>query len=123
MNNFQIKNLDPPTEDQDAVNKKYLQNELLNSHLIPSHKENAFKYLLDQDESSSERNIIVNGIVDFNGSPHKNKKAYNIDLVYTQGTQNYDSQIGINIFSLPVGQVYDNYGILFSRGYRNFFIV
>ena len=73
MNNFKIKNLDPPTEDQDAVNKKCLQNELLNSHLIPSHKENAFKYLLDQDESSSERNIIVNGIVDFNGSPHKNK--------------------------------------------------
>ena len=56
MNNFQIKILDPPTEDQDAVNKKYLQNELLNSHLIPSHKENAFIYLLDQDESSSERN-------------------------------------------------------------------
>ena len=108
MNNFQIKNLNPPTEDQDAVNKKYLQNELLNSHLIPSHKENAFKYLLDQDESSSERNIIVNGIVDFNGSPHKNKKAYNIDLVYTQGTQNYDSQIGINIFSLPV----DKYTII-----------
>ena len=54
MNNFQVKNLDPPTEDQDAVNKKYLQNELLNSHLIPSHKENAFICLLDQDESSSD---------------------------------------------------------------------
>ena len=64
----------------------------MKSHLIPSHHENAFKYLLDQDESSSERNIIVNGIVDFNGSPH------------TSGTQNYDSQIGINIFSLPVGK-------------------
>ena len=63
---------------------------------------------MDQDESSSERNIIVNGIVDFNGSPHKNKKAYNIDLVYTQGTQNYDSQIGINIFALPV----DKYTII-----------
>ena len=58
--------------------------------------------MLDQDESSSERNIIVNGIVDFNGSPHKNKKAYSVDLVYTPGTHNYDSQIGINIFSLPV---------------------
>ena len=58
--------------------------------------------MLDQDESSSERNIIVNGIVDFNGSPHKNKKAYSVDLFYTPGTHNYDSQIGINIFSLPV---------------------
>ena len=67
-------NLKSPTEDKDAVNKKYLNNELIKTHLIPSHKENAFKYLLDQDESSSERNIIVNGIVDFNGLLIKIKK-------------------------------------------------
>ena len=59
---------------------------------------------MEQDESSSERNIIVNGIVDFNGSPHKNKKAYDIDLVCTTGTQNYDSQIGINLYPLPIGK-------------------
>ena len=59
---------------------------------------------MDQDESSSERNIIVNGIQDYNGSPHKNKKAYDIDLIYTSGTQNYDSKIGINLYPLPVGK-------------------
>ena len=59
---------------------------------------------MDQDESSSEKNIIVNGIQDFNGSPHKNKKAYDIDLIYTSGTQNYDSKIGINLYPLPVGK-------------------
>ena len=51
MNNFQIKQLKTPTEDKDAINKKYFEDELLKSHLIPSHRENAFKYLLDQDES------------------------------------------------------------------------
>ena len=56
MNNFQIKQLKTPTEDKDAINKKYFEDELLKSHLIPSHRENAFKYLLDQDKSSSERN-------------------------------------------------------------------
>ena len=76
----------------------------MKSHLLPSHIENAFKYLSDQDESSSERNIIVNGIQDYNGSPHKNKKAYDIDLIYTSGTQNYDSKIGINLYPLPVGK-------------------
>ena len=86
------------------INKKYFDEELLKSHLLPSHIENAFKYLLDQDESSSERNIIVNGIQDYNGSPHKNKKAYDIDLIYTSGTQNYDSKIGINLYPLPVGK-------------------
>ena len=90
MSNFQIKQLKTPTDTQDAINKKYFDEELLKSHLISSHIENAFKYLSDQDESSSERNIIVNGIVDFNGSLHKNKKAYSIDLVYTAGTQNYN---------------------------------
>ena len=102
--NFQIKQLKIPTDVQDAINKKYFDEELLKSHLLPSHIENAFKYLSNQDESSSERNIIVNGIQDYNGSPHKNKKAYDIDLIYTSGTQNYDSKIGINLYPLPVGK-------------------
>ena len=102
--NFQIKQLKIPTDVQDAINKKYFDEELLKSHLVSSHIENAFKYLSDQDESSSERNIIVNGIQDFNGTPHKNKKAYDIDLIYTSGTQNYDSKIGINLYPLPVGK-------------------
>ena len=33
-----------------------------------------------------------------------NKKAYSIDLVHTPGTQNYDSKIGINLYSLPIGK-------------------
>ena len=104
MKNFKIKNLASPTDVQDAINKKYFDEELLKSHLVSSHIENSFKYLVEQDESSSERNIIVNGIVDFSNSPHKNKKAYDIDLVYTAGTQNYNSKIGINLYSLPIGK-------------------
>ena len=104
MDNHKIENLNTPTNFTDAVNKQYVNEELLKSHLVSSHIENAFKYLSDQDESSSERNIIVNGIQDFNGSPHKNKKAYDIDLIYTSGTQNYDSKIGINLYPLPVGK-------------------
>ena len=102
--NFQIKHLKIPTDVQDAANKQYIDEALLKSHLVSSHIENAFKYLSDQDESSSERNIIVHGIQDFNGSPHKNKKAYDIDLIYSSGTQNYDSKIGINLYPLPVGK-------------------
>ena len=102
--NFQIKQLKTPTDVQDAINKKYFDEELLKSHLVSSHIENSFKYLVEQDESSSEQNIIVNGIVDFSNSPHKNKKAYDIDLVYTAGTQNYNSKIGINLYSLPIGK-------------------
>ena len=104
MDNNNIIRLKDPVNDADAVTKKYFEDQLLESHLLPSHRENAFKYLLDQDESSSERRIRVNGIVDFNGSPHKNKKAYDIDLLYIPGTRNYDSQIGINIYPLAIGK-------------------
>ena len=104
MNDHKISNLKMPKFNTDAANKQYIDEALLKSHLVSSHIENAFKYLSDQDESSSERNIIVNGIQDFNGSPHKNKKAYDIDLIYTSGTQNYDSKIGINLYPLPVGK-------------------
>ena len=85
MRNHQIKKLKKPTDAQDAINKKYFDDELLKSHLISSHIENAFKYLLDADESSSERSIIVNGIKDFPESPHKNKKAYSVNMIYTPG--------------------------------------
>ena len=104
MKNFKIKNLASPTATQDAVNKGFFDEELLKSHLTSSYIENAFKYLSDQDESSSERNIVVHGITIFNGSPHKNKKAYNVDLIYTTGLQYYDSKIGINLYSLPIGK-------------------
>ena len=104
MDDHKISNLKMPEFNTDAANKQYIDEALLKSHLVSSHIENAFKYLLDQDESSSEKNIIVNGIQDFNGSPHKNKKAYSIDLVHTPGTQNYDSKIGINLYSLPIGK-------------------
>ena len=104
MNDHKISNLKMPEFNTDAANKQYIDEALLKSHLVSSHIENAFKYLSDQDESSSEKNIIVNGIQDFNGSPHKNKKAYDIDLIYTSGTQNYDSKIGINLYPLPVGK-------------------
>ena len=104
MNDHKISNLKMPEFNTDAANKQYVNEELLKSHLVSSHIENAFKYLSDQDESSSERNIIVHGIQDFNGSPHKNKKAYDIDLIYTSGTRNYDSKIGINLYPLPVGK-------------------
>ena len=104
MNEHKIVNLQDPIDDKDAINKKYFEDQLIKSHLLPSHHENAFKYLIDADESSSERRITVNGIVNFNGSPHKNKKAYDVDMIYIAGTQNYDSQIGINIYPLPPGK-------------------
>ena len=60
--------------------------------------------MLDADESSSESNIIVIGIVNFPESIHKyNKKAYSITLPENQGSNNYNSKIGFNLYSLERG--------------------
>ena len=80
--------------------KQYIDEKLLKSHLLSSKVENAFKYLSEVDESATISNIYIHGVVDYNGSPHKNKKAYDIDMVYSLGVQNYTSKLGINLFPL-----------------------
>ena len=103
MGNKQIKSIAEPTDDADATTKKYFEDKLEQSHLVTSHKTNEFKYLKDSNESSSEYNITVVGIADFNGSPHQNKKAYSIVLTKDVGTNDYRSRIGFNIYSLDIG--------------------
>ena len=103
MGNKQIKTVAKPTDDTDAVTKKYFEDKLEQSHLLTSHKTNEFKYLKDSNESSSEYNITVNGIVDFNESPHQNKKAYSMVLTKDVGTNDYRSRIGFNLYPLDIG--------------------
>ena len=45
----------------------------------------------------------MNGIVDFNQSPHRNKKAYDIVLTKDAGSNEYRSRIGFNIYPLDIG--------------------
>ena len=77
------------------------------SHLSPSGlQRDVFRYLMeDTDDSSSENNIQVTGIVDFAASPHQiNKKAHEFNLVKdTDGSNDYRSRIGFNLFKLPLG--------------------
>ena len=58
--------------------KNYFDKKINESHISSStNKEDAFRYLMESvDESSSENNIIVDGIVDLSASPHNvNKKS------------------------------------------------
>ena len=58
----------------------------------------------DADESSSENNISVTGIVGFDGSIHQmNKNTYRLALVKDSGSDDYRSRIGFNLGSLPIG--------------------
>ena len=127
MNGNKIKNVGTPYsyENDAAVNVGFFNTELNasnsnvftqitnaykqyvdHSHVSPSgHQRDAFRYLMeDTDDSSSENNIVVTGIVDFAASPHEiNKKAYEFTLVKdTDGSNDYRSRIGFNLYFLPL---------------------
>ena len=94
LNNNKIVNLQTDYKDsKSAVNVNFVENEITTlrdlvtqkiheSQIINSgQKRDAFRYLMeDTDESSSENNIEVLGIVDFPNSPHQiNQKLTNLN--------------------------------------------
>ena len=119
LNNNKIVNLQTDSKNsKSAVNVELMENEITTmrdlvtqkiheSQIINSgQKRDAFRYLMeDTDESSSENNIEVLGIVDFSNSLHQiNKKAYQLKLLFEKSSPNqYQSRLGFNLFKLPVG--------------------
>ena len=119
LNNNKIINLQTDSKNsKSAVNVELMENEITDlrnlvtqkiheSQIINSgQKKDAFRYLMENDdESSSEYNIQVLGIVDFSNSPHQiNKKAYQLKLLFQKSSPNqYQSRLGFNLYKLPVG--------------------
>ena len=100
-NNTQKERYKKATEDRSIFDRKINQSHVSSS----TNKKDVFRYLMeDADESSSENNIIVDGIIDFSRSPHNiNKKAYSFKM--GKGVQNqYSTRIGFNMFKLPEGE-------------------
>ena len=119
LNNNKIVNLQTDSKNsKSAVNVELMENKITDlknlvtqkiheSQIINSgQKKDAFRYLMENDdESSSESNIQVLGIVNFPNSPHQiNKKAYQLKLLFQKSLPNqYQSRLGFNLYKLPVG--------------------
>ena len=87
---------------RNLVSQKIRESQINNS----GQKRDAFRYLMENaDESSSENNIEVLGIVDFPNSPHQiNKKAYQLKPLFEKSSPyQYQSRLGFNLYKLPVG--------------------
>ena len=114
MNKNKIINLPKPTEENDAVNMEFLDlkiddlNKKITKNTIAatSHPKDEFRYLMeDSFQSSSELNIVVTGIVDFQQSPHKiNKKAYALKINKRSSDNMFLGRIGFNMFKIPEGE-------------------
>ena len=90
------------TDLRNLVTQKIHESQIINS----GQKKGAFRYLMENDdESSSELNIQVLGIVDFSNSPHQiKKKAYQLKLLFQKSSPNqYQSRLGFNLYKLQVG--------------------
>ena len=101
MSGQKISNLGEPTLDDDAATKAFVDK----SHVTESGiQKNEFLYLMeDADESSSENNIVVEGIETFPKTPHTLfTKAYKFTMGKNAKNQ-YISKIGFNLFKVPEG--------------------
>ena len=114
MNKNKIINLPEPTEINDAVNMEFLDTKIddlnkkitKNTITATSHPKDEFRYLMEDPlQSSSESNIVVTGIVDFQQSPHKiNKKAYALKINKRSSDNMFLGRIGFDMFKIPEGE-------------------
>ena len=105
MNTHKISNVENPEFDTDAVNKQYLENKLIESHLQPSGPSNIFHFLMnDTSKFSSIREIIIGSFSDVEKVAHRlNKKALSILLQNDLQTVSYSARLGLDMTSLSVG--------------------
>ena len=105
MNTHKISNVVNPEFDTDVVNKQYLENKLIGSHLQPSGPSNIFHFLMnDTSKFSSIREIIIGSFSDVEKVAHRlNKKALSILLQNDLQTVSYSARLGLDMTSLSVG--------------------
>ncbi|KAL9979619.1 hypothetical protein ACROYT_G017302 [Oculina patagonica] len=92
MNSHKITNLKSPTNDTDAVNKKYMLDHVGESHVQSANGENKFKYIMDDPNAqvSEEDDVQLGNVVTFQNSPHKVSGCKpNDDKSYTEAYQKH----------------------------------
>ena len=97
MDNHLITNLKSPSNEGDAVNKSYVDKNMIQAAHPPK---NILDYIMkDVDQTSSEYGIEIDKIDDYDNSFHTyNKKVIYMKLI--KDGNNYRARIGYNIYSL-----------------------
>ena len=119
MNNHRITGLtNPPSGDDEAVNKKYVDENISKSNIKPSHTaKNVFQYLMDDvNEWTTEHGVKVGSIGVLNESPHSwDKKVLNISPV--KNGRNYRFRVGLQMFRMKTNEQYLLVVELYNRDY------
>ena len=118
MNNNLIQNVKDPINENNGVNKKYVDNSISKSIIKPSHiPNNVFKYLMDDvNEWSSEYNIEVKNFINLNEIPHSwNKRVLSITPI--KDGKNYRFRLGLQMGSLITNQAYSLVVEMYNRDF------
>ena len=109
----------PPNVDDEATNKKYVDENISKANIKPSHTpKNVFQYLMnDVNEWSSEYNVKVENFFNLAESPHSwDKRVLNITPVKSGG--NYRFRLGLQMFRMKTNESYSLMVELYNRDYK-----
>ena len=98
-----IISLEKPTNDNDAINKKYLEDHVGESHVQSANAENKFKYIMNDPNAqlSEEDDVKLGNIVSYQNSSHQiNKKVVDMKLLLDSSKGYYSSRVGLNLYPL-----------------------
>ena len=120
MNDHRITGLtNPPNTDDEATNKKYVDDNISKSNIKPSHSpKNVFQYLMnDVNEWSSEYGVKVEILSNLAESPHSwDKRVLNITPV--KSGRNYRFRLGLQMFRMKTNETYSLIVELCNRDYK-----
>ena len=108
----------PPNSDDEATNKKYVDETISKTHIKPSHTpKNVFQYLMDDvNEWSTEYGVKVEGFIELSESPHSwDKKVLGVTPV--QNGRNYRFRLGLQMFRMKTNESYSLIVELYNRDY------
>ena len=108
-----------PNADDEATNKKYVDDNISKSNIKPSHTpKNVFQYLMDDvNEWSSEYDVKVENFFNLAESPHSwDKRVLNITPV--KDGNNYRFRLGLQMFRMKTNETYSLIVKLYNRDYK-----
>ena len=120
MNDNRITGLtNPPNADDEATNKKSVDDNITKSHIKPSHTpKNVFQYLMDDvNEWSSEYGVKVDKFIDLQESPHSWDTRV-LKITPVKNGSNYRFRVGLQMFRMKTNETYSLMVERYNRDYK-----
>ena len=120
MNDNRITGLtNPPSSDDEATNKKYVDSHVSKSNIKPSHTpKNVFQYLMnDVNEWSSEYGVKVESLSKLAESPHYWDKRV-LNIIPIKSGSNYRFRLGLQMFRMKTNESYSLIVEFYNRDYK-----